>query len=379
MCFSFVQAQELDEIIAKHIEARGGAEKWAAIDNMKITGRFTAFSVEEDWMAIKTKEGKYYSELYLGKYAVIEAFDGEHGWTIDPWQEITYPRLLNATEENVFHQKSELMTPFFRYKEKGLQAEFLGKEDLDGVEVFAIQLTRPNGKFEIWYIDATSYLEYKSVSIWTDFSYPSEAESYFEDFREVDGLVIPFYVEKSFSQRNRVLMIENIDLNIPVDEELFKMAKSPEMEKIAFLVGNWEVKVEGWSGRANRWYPMGETTSEIEFDANNMIEEEISITANFVIPMTVLYSYHAKSGKYRLAMYNDFSSEMNMFLGQMNDTAFMADNLNVSYGEEMSEQAFGKVMITPVDKDHFTVEIQNSFDKGETWNAGQRLSYSRKE
>lgn len=378
MCFSLLQAQELDEIISKHIEARGGADNWAAVDNMKITGQFTAFSVEKEWMAIKTKEGQYYSRLHLDKFPVVEAFDGAHGWTIDPWHEISYPRLLNKAEENVFFQKSALATPFFDYQEKGLELELIGKQDLEGVEVFAIKLKRPNGKIETWYLDAKTYLEYKREADWVDFSYPAPAETYFEDFREINGLVIPFYEEKSFYQRNRVLIIENIDINVEVDEEVFKMPRSEEIMKLSFMVGEWNVKVEGWSGRGNRWYPMDETSSEIEFDANNMIEEEISFTAGFVMPITSLYSYHAGSEKYRVAMYNDFSSEMDMFIGQMNDTAFIADNTTVKYGDEESTEAFGKVIISPKDKDQFVVEIFNSSDEGATWNAGQRLTYTRK-
>ena len=37
-------APTLDEIIAGHIEAKGGREAWEAIASLKITGEFTAFS-----------------------------------------------------------------------------------------------------------------------------------------------------------------------------------------------------------------------------------------------------------------------------------------------------------------------------------------------
>ncbi|NPD45081.1 hypothetical protein [Lentimicrobium sp. S6] len=378
LCFGVIQAQELDEIISKHIEARGGAENWAKVNNMKITGRFTAFSVEEDWMAIKTNKGQYYSELHLGKHAVIEAFDGEHGWTIDPWHEISFPRILSKDEDNVFQQKSSLMTPFLDYKEKGLVAKLIGKQDLEGVVVYTIKLTRPSGKYETWYIDANTYLEYRRDSYWVDFTYPTPAESYFEDFREINGLVIPYYEEKMFSQRNRVLLIEDILFNIELDEELFEMAKSSEMEALSFMKGSWDVEVQGWSGRANKWYPMDATTSTIKYAANNMLEEKIRYKTDFVIPIVSQYSYHAGSGKYRVCVYNDFSGETEMFIGQISDSTFTADNTKMIYGGMQDPQAFGKVTITPEDSDHFNVLIENSFDKGENWNPGNKLIYTRK-
>jgi len=378
-CFGFGQAQELEEIIQKHIEAHGGAEKWNAIENMKITARFTAFSVVDDWMAIKTKDGKYYSELSLGKFEVVEAFDGEQGWTIDPWMDFSYPRRLNKAEENVFYQKSEWMTPFFNYKEKGLKLEYLGEEDLEGVAVYAIKVIRPTGKFETWYLSKDSYLEYKRVSMWVDFTYASEAETYFEDFREVQGLIMPFYVEKSFSQRNRVLEIEKVELNIEVDEELFKMPPNAEMEQLNFLVGTWNTKVDAWSGRANRWYPVDETTSNIKKAGNNLLEENIEYTMNFVMPIKMLYSFHEDSKTYRIARYNGFSSNLNMFSGQFNDTSFVLENTHIAYGDSTSNQTSTRLLYQQIDANQFHLLIQNSIDGGKSWMDRLKLTYTRKE
>ena len=50
-----LMAQTLDEIIDAHIKAHGGAENWDKVENMKITGKFTAFSLEDDFLAIITE------------------------------------------------------------------------------------------------------------------------------------------------------------------------------------------------------------------------------------------------------------------------------------------------------------------------------------
>jgi len=118
-------AQTAEEIIAKHIDAHGGADKWEKVDALKITGRFTAFSLEKDFTSYKTKCGKYYSDFHLGEQRVIEAFNGKCGWTIDPWQEIEYARKINAGETNVFMQKATFFTPIFKYKENGYKVEYI--------------------------------------------------------------------------------------------------------------------------------------------------------------------------------------------------------------------------------------------------------------
>lgn len=373
------QAQELDQIIAKHIEAHGGAEKWNTVENMKISAQFTAFSEVDDWMAIKTKDGKYYSELSLGKHKVTEAFDGKHGWTIDTWHEIDYPRLLNKAEENVFFQKSEWMTPLFNYKEKGLELAYLGEEDLEGVAVYVIKVTRPNENFETWYLSKDSYLEYKRVSVWVDFAYPVEAETYFEDFRDVNGLIIPFYVEKMFSQRNRVLEIQDIELNTDIDQAIFEMPQNENMQKLHFILGNWDVKVEAFSPRRNRWFPVDQTISKIGYVGNNLIEENIQYTANYVMPIKLQYSYHLASKSYRVNLYNGFSSEMEFMLGHWNDTSFVAENTQIHFQDTTFTKNFGRFQIILKNDDEFNLLIQNSFDKGKTWVNRQRLTYSKKQ
>lgn len=263
---SMIQAQDVDKIIAKHLKAHGDTDKWETIKSMKIAGTFTAFSVAEDFFAIKTDNGAYYSELYLGQHKVIESFDGKSGWTIDPWQDFTFPRELNKSEINMFNQKADFFTPFYKYKEKGYKVELIGEQNVDGINTYVIKLSRPNGHSETWYLDANTYLEYKCESDWVDFAYDSPAESYFEDFRNIDGIVIPFFIERTFSQRDRILQIDNIEFNPDIDESIFDMPRSAEIEKFNFLIGEWNVKVDVWTRRGS-WYSVDSTVSTINFVA----------------------------------------------------------------------------------------------------------------
>lgn len=374
--FSFANAQTVEEIIAKHIEAHGGETAWNAVKSLKITGRFTAFSVEEDFYAIKTANGSYFSELHLGQHKVIEAFNGKTGWTIDPWQEILYPRELNKTETNVFLQKAEFFTPFYHYKEKGYQVELLGKQDLEGVEVFAIKLTKPNEKTETWYLNASTFLEYKYESAWVDFAYPAPAQTYFDDFRNVDGLLIPFYVEREFWQRNRMLIIENVEINPEIDEHIFEMPPSEEIGKLSFLLGDWDVKVEALGRRG--WMPVDQTTSHIEFAELNRIQENITYENTFVQAKTIDYTYNLSTKKYRVSMYNAFSSEIDLLEGNFTDSTFVLENKHIHFGDSIPNAIYTQITYSRMETDSFLVDMKYSYDQGENWNPGERLVYTRR-
>lgn len=370
-------SQNVDEIIAKHVQAHGGAEKWNTIKTMEINARFTAFSEENEWYAVKTSSGAYYSDLQIGQHKVKEAFNGKSGWTIDPWHEFTFPRLLNKVEDNVFHQKAEFFTPFYKYKEKGMKVEYQGEENVDGIDTYVIKLMKSNGLVETWYLNKTTYLEVKSISDWVDFGMRVSAESYFDDFREVDGLIIPFFVERMFGQRDRMLVIENIKLNTSIDESIFEMPKSNEMQKLAFLAGTWNVKVE-IPGRNNTWRQVDQTVSNAHFEATNNLRQDISVSEYYVQPMILNYSFYKDRNKYRLTIYNGFSSSTDLYEGTFIDGVFTADNTSVKYIDAESNAALLQLSIYDITPDAFMMEIKSSDDKGATWKPAYKLSYSRK-
>lgn len=369
--------QNLDDIIDKHLKAHGDLKKWEDIKSMKITGLFTAFSVEDEFFAIKTKCGSYYSELALGQFDVIESFNGETGWTIDPWQEFTFPRELNKDERTVFKQKAEFFSPFFKYKEEGSMAEFVGDTTLDGVEVYEIKLTRSDGYTETWFLDTKTYLEYKCVSTWVDFAYGTPADTYFDDFRDFDGLIIPCYVERTFWQRDRVLIIENVEFNIDLDPTIFSMPKSAEIRDLDFLIGDWGVAVNTWIQRANRWYPVDSTDSNIEYKSTNMIQENISISNVFVQSKITNFTYDSEKSTYIINTYNGHSSNFSLFEGTKNDSSFVLKSTTV--GCDTTAAFIVRITYSNISDMGFDVEYARSFDNEETWMPIYDMKYFRKD
>jgi len=373
-----VFSQNVDEIIAKHISAHGGAEKWDEVEAMKITGKFTAFSIEKDFTCYKTKSGFYYSDLYLGEQKVVESFNGKTGWTIDPWQEMDYARNLNSGEENAFLQKAEFFTPFFNYKEKGHTVEYTGMDTLDGIEVFVLKLTRTNDKTETWYLNTKTYLEYICESDWVDFARSVPSEIFFEDFRTVDGLVIPFFAERTFWQRDRILQIEKVEINPEIDENMFVMPRRKEIEKLEFMQGEWDVKVEAWT-RRGAWYNLGNTTSSIHFASTNMLQENISYERIYLISKTVNYTYNESGKNYRISVFNDLSSSLNVYEGEFNDTAFVFDDTKIIFGDANNEGSEHiQYSINKIENDGFIIERKSSTDKGKTWNPKDKFTYTRR-
>lgn len=378
-----LNAQTVDEIIEKHIEAHGGAQNWEKIKSMKLIGTFTAFSTEKDFFAIKTNTGKYYSEFFHSDFKVYEAFNGEKGWTIHQGYDFKFPVRLNKYETDVFMQKAEFFTPFYKYKEKGHKVEFEGISTVEGVEVFVLNLRKQNGKTETWYLDTQTFLEYKYEASWTDWAFPVPmAETFFEDFRTIDGLVIPFFTERIFGQqRDRITVVKEVEFNYELDEELLDMPQSDEIKKLAFLLGEWEVKIEIWLSNQNMWYHIDNTISHIYHTSTNILHEDITYNYNMVYPQPniIQYTYNSSTKKYRLVLFNGFSSNHEVYEGHFKDeTVFEVDNSKIYFGDDSQNNMFKQFTISKIQETGFELEIKQSNDNGETWIPSNRLIYSRK-
>ncbi len=370
-----VYAQSIDHIIQKHIDAHGGKEAIAKIDNMKISGHFTGFSLRKPFISYKTKSGLFYDKHELGKHTITEGFNGNMKWVIDPWLEISFPRRMNKAEQWRLLQKAELVTPFYNYKKRGYTAELEGKENLEGVDVYKIKLTYNKNMEQVWYLNAETFLEYKMESGWTDFSYPTSQFTYFGQFTEVEGVVLPFYFERTFGTRYRVTEIEKVEINTKIDSALFEPPLSDEIKRLKQLAGNYNVEVKSYTRRG--WRVTDNTKSEIDFSFHNILKEEIKYQRSFPIAREINWTYDDKAKEYRMIMLNDFYGTATVLSGQFNDSALVVDNVNVSLNKGNEVDVYVKYEIKNITENGFSIHTFISQNKGQDWQAREQLIYSR--
>jgi len=368
--------QTANEIINKHIEAHGGLENWNAIQSMKVTGQFTSFSEMYPFKAIKARGGKYYSEHHLGQYPVVEGCDGETYWIEDPWFELGFPHLSNEAEALVTEMKAEFCTPFLGYKEKGFEVSYEGIEQAEGKDCYKLILTRKDGKEETWFLDKETHLEVMSISLWSDFGRLTESEAFYDDFREVGDVLLPFYSERVFSIRHRVTEIENIEFNVDPDPAIFNFPLSPEMEKISFLEGNWSVIFESL-GRSGTLQRADSTSSKIAFvKSNNLLQENISFISYFPIEKIANWSYNSELESYVMTAFNSFYSRSEIFTGNFNADTLVFENTQIKFNDEPKER-LARFKFLNTDENTMVMEVLQSRDEGLTWTPVQRFTYTR--
>lgn len=227
-------AQTVDEIIAKNLQARGGADKLKSVKSIKSTATMSMGpGIEAPGVLIQKRPMLARLEFTVQGLTAVQAYDGKNGWQIMPFMGKKDPELMAADEAKEIEENADLDGPLVDYKSKGHQVELQGKEKIEGTDAYKLKVTLKNGDVQTIYIDSDSFLDIKEVTKRTVRGTEQEIESAIGDYKAVDGIMFPFAVEsgvKGTDQKEK-LTITKVELNVPADDSIFKMpAAAPKAD-----------------------------------------------------------------------------------------------------------------------------------------------------
>ena len=221
-----VWAQTADEIIAKNIQARGGSDKLKSVQSTKATATMAMGpGMEAPGVLIQKRGNMSRLEFTVQGLTAVQAYDGKNAWQIMPFTGKKDPEPMSADEAKEVEEMADIDGPLMDYKSKGHQVELLGKEKIEGTDAYKLRVTLKNGDVQTQYIDADSFLEIKEETKRTVRGTEQVFESSIGDYKEVNGIIFPFAVESGVkgSPDKEKLTITKMELNVPVEDSIFKM------------------------------------------------------------------------------------------------------------------------------------------------------------
>jgi outer membrane lipoprotein-sorting protein len=225
-----------DEILRKSIEASGGRKKLAAIRSLKMTGKMITPPVSDGGGPNPAQEfpampatiwvkrpALVRMEMTVGADTMVNIFDGFKVWSTKPgsksFEELSGD-VLERLIAGLLKGMSEFGRPLEFYRDSNLPVETIGSERLESRDVYKLKVPRKDGAAIYVFVDKANFTKLKQSEIYRDL----DLDTYYGEYREVDGLLLPHYVEhRAMSdQPFSKITIEKLELNAAMDDSLFK-------------------------------------------------------------------------------------------------------------------------------------------------------------
>jgi zinc protease len=228
-CGRIASAQTADDVVEKYLAAIGGRAALGKVTSRSTTGTMSLslpqgpVSGSIEILNQRPNKARTLTKLDLtslgaGQVTREQRFDGTSGYILDSLQgnrEITGNQLENL-------KNTAFPTPLLTYKERGATVELAGKEKVDGRDAWVLLFKPKTGSVARQFIDAETYLPARIViKVETPETGEVEQTTDLSDYREVDGIKVPFTIKVSTTGQSFSIAVNKVEHNVKIDETVF--------------------------------------------------------------------------------------------------------------------------------------------------------------
>jgi len=123
----------VDQLVAKNIEAKGGATALHDLQSLRLTGKMLVQQGQIEYAYLQTKKrpDEVRTEASLQGMTQIQAYDGKEGWRVSPFFGRKDPERMSVDDVKALIENSDIDGPLVDWKTKGSSVEYLGIEDVE--------------------------------------------------------------------------------------------------------------------------------------------------------------------------------------------------------------------------------------------------------
>jgi tetratricopeptide (TPR) repeat protein len=210
----------VDEVINKIVQATGGAAALNAVTSRVVKGSLDVVGVSRGgtFEIYTVAPNKSLSIIQPGPTETIKVgYNGQIGWTQTP----TGLRVLKSAELDAVQNDSDFYS-ILNLKKRYAKLTLSGKSKIGYREVYVIDLQPASGTAVRLFVDAETYLPVRLNTMRTHKGAGVMVEIYYDDWRDVDGLKLPYVITHSFQKRTMTFTVTEIKSNVPVDGKIFE-------------------------------------------------------------------------------------------------------------------------------------------------------------
>ncbi|HUR20693.1 MAG TPA: hypothetical protein VMZ90_07785 [Vicinamibacterales bacterium] len=218
------QTLSVDEIVAKHLATKGGAEKWKTIQTQKMTGVAISQGFQLAMTVYAKRPNVSRQELTIeipGQpvMTIVNMFDGTKAWMINPMTGDPAPQAMPDAETATAKAQSDFDGILVDYKAKGFAVVLVDQVPVGGKPSYHLKVTRADLPTQHVYLNPETFVE---MRVTTEGATASETD--LSDYKAVEGVMVPHNLK--ISQNGALvaeLRIAKVEFNVPLDDALFRI------------------------------------------------------------------------------------------------------------------------------------------------------------
>jgi hypothetical protein len=214
----------VDGLIARNVEARGGADAWRDVDSLRLAGQMDlGQGMHVPYTIEQKRPGRMCLEFEFDEQLATQCVTDEAGWKVLPFMGRTRPEPMTETEHAEMADAAAIDGLLFDAARRGHEVSLVGTETVNGREAYKLEILLPRGSKRWIYLDTESALEVKLETIRTRNGRQQLIETYYSDWRETDGLLIPRRHDSRAEgePESHWLTVDDVTVNPPIDDQRF--------------------------------------------------------------------------------------------------------------------------------------------------------------
>jgi zinc protease len=210
----------VDQILDKFVQAIGGKAAMEKVTSRVSKGNFEIPSMGAGGPIEIYSKAPNINLVIInipGFGVVQQGFNGTVAWAQEPTsglRELSGPELVSAKREAEFYAD-------IKFKELYPKMTVKGKDKVGDKEVYVIEATPSEGSPALLYFDTQSGLMLRTDREAESPQGKMHVEIFLEDYKEVDGIKMPFTVKQNTPAISFTIKIEEVKHNVPVDDAKF--------------------------------------------------------------------------------------------------------------------------------------------------------------
>lgn len=216
---SSIATPTADEVLAHYVRAIGGKEAWEKLHSRTSLGTIdiASMNISGTVMIHEKAPNKVLLVVILAGQPFRQGYDGTVGWSDDPQdglKEKSGEQLAETARDADFYRPLHMEKTYTKLN-------VVGKESVGDRPAWVVQAGLPEGGSDKLYFDTESGLIIRAVSQQhTDQGVNAVAED-FKDYREVDGVKLPFEILQVNGQSNLTIKLGEVHHNVDLEDSEF--------------------------------------------------------------------------------------------------------------------------------------------------------------